>query len=242
MSLYREWTPGPQARAAIWQIEEDEAFFQEKTGWNTSIRHPRKRLEHLCGRWLLQHLRDDFPLQQIAPDDHDKPRLPADELFFSISHSFPYVAAVVSEQEECGIDIQVWRERMNELAHMFLSEEEQSLFRQFDEPLIPVKKTLLQESQQADGSLLTLAWCAKEAAYKWNGRRGTDFILQLPIRSIVGTALEQSQEPHLHNFTLEMRVNQEPVILPAWIEKDFACAYLLRSKYENFPGPPSQEF
>lgn len=229
MSLYREWEPGDKALAAIWQIEEDEAFFQEKTGLDTSIRHPRKRLEHLCGRWLLQRLREDFPLHHITPDEHDKPRLPENQFYFSISHSFPYVAAVISEHEECGIDIQVWRDRMDELARMFLSDAEQVLLRSMDQEAYQIQGNN-HDASQADGRLLTLAWCAKEAAYKWNGRRGVDFIEHLPIQEIVDVAPESAQRFPIHRFSLEVQVNHRPLSLPAWIEKDFACACLLHRK------------
>jgi phosphopantetheinyl transferase len=50
----------------------------------------------------------------------------------------------------------------------------------------------LNEHEQAlckgDTRLMTLAWCAKEAVYKWNGRRGIDFIHQMPIREIVNNS------------------------------------------------------
>jgi hypothetical protein len=63
---------------------------------------------------------------------------------------------VVSPFVEGGIDIQTWRKSMMAIRHKYLSAAEQ----------------LLVGSSEVD---LTLAWCAKEAAYKWQGRRGVEF-------------------------------------------------------------------
>lgn len=216
MPLHRAWNPGPQSLAAIWHIAEDEAFFSTETGLTTSIRHPRKRLEHLCGRWLLRYLHEDFPLHQIEPDAHDKPRLPANRYFFSISHSFPYVAAVISETEECGIDIQVWKGSIQSVAHMFLSPEEEQLCR---------PGNALRRVHEPDARLLTLAWCAKEAAYKWNGRRATDFIEHLPIGQIVGEDWDDILRAEA--FRVEMKVAGHAASLPGRLEQDFACAWML---------------
>lgn len=164
MPLLKEWTKDTFDKYAIWKIEESESFFAEKTGLNPQISSERKKLEHLAGRFLLKHLEPQFPLDLIQKDDHDKPRLPKNELRFSISHSFPYVAVTLSPHKECGIDIQIWHPRMLSLQKKFLSVEEQDFFAN-------------------DPKLVTLAWCIKEAAYKWQGMRGVEFIEHMPIHS-----------------------------------------------------------
>jgi phosphopantetheinyl transferase len=164
MPLIREWEPDEHSLAAIWKIEEPEEFFALATGLESAIKSDKRRIERLAGRFLLQYLKADFPLHHIMPDEHDKPRIPRNQYYFSISHSYPYIAAMVSNKAECGIDIQVWRDCMEVVQHKFLSEKEQSFF-------------------DNNVQLITLAWCVKEAAYKWLGRRGIDFIEQLPIIS-----------------------------------------------------------
>ncbi len=214
MPLYREWEPNEHALAAIWHIEEPEAFFQHKTGLVSSIKHPRKRIEHLCGRYLLQHLKEDFPLHHIAPDAHDKPRLPENQYFFSISHSYPYVAAIISDGEECGIDIQVWKENIIEIAHMYLSEAEQAVC-------------------SGDARIMTLAWTIKEAAYKWWGRRGAEFIRDLPIKRIMEetTAYYPPNVPEPFHVKMTCFGNQiEPKAL---LYKDFALSYMTARRPEN---------
>jgi phosphopantetheinyl transferase len=164
MALFKEWEPDEHSLAAIWKIEEPEAFFVAQTGIQSDIKSEKRRLERLAGRFLLQFLKEDFPLHHIYADAQDKPRIPDDRYYFSISHSYPYVAAMISDKTECGIDVQVWHARMQALQNKFLSEREQQFF-------------------QNDTHLITLAWDAKEAAYKWLGQRGIDFIQHLPIHS-----------------------------------------------------------
>ena len=54
---------------------------------------------------------------------------------------------------------------MAEIQHKFLSDIEQQIF-------------------QNDPRLITVAWCAKEAVYKWQGRRGVEFIDHLQIGKV----------------------------------------------------------
>lgn len=167
MPLLKKWQTSQHSLAAIWHIEEQESFFNESTGlFAEGIHAEKRRLEHLAGRFLLRHLKEDFPLLEIANDEHDKPRLPHNRYRFSISHSYPYVAAVVSDRQECGLDIQCYRKDMQRLAHKYLSLREQEYFGD-------------------NYKLLCLAWSAKEAAYKWQGRRGVEFIEHMPITSFL---------------------------------------------------------
>src|SRR5579875_3382371 len=128
MGLYKEWSPDEASLAAIWKIEEPEIFFTDRVGNISDRKNDKRRTEHLAGRYLLKYLKEDFPLHHITPDEHDKPRLHENRYYFSISHSWPYVAAVISEEQEAGIDIQTWHPRMEIIQHKFLSEDEQTLF------------------------------------------------------------------------------------------------------------------
>jgi len=203
MPLYREWSSDPYSLAAIWEIKEPERFFIEKTGITSDIKNEKKRLEHLSGRFLLKHLEKDFPLVNIKSDEHDKPRLSHNPFYFSISHSFPYVAAVISPQVECGIDIQVWHPRMERLQGKFLSEREQHFF-------------------QNQPELITAAWCAKEAVYKWQGRRGVEFIEHLPIIDVKKSSYELNIIFDLNSLGLTNKI-----IVKSFTEKDFALSIVM---------------
>jgi phosphopantetheinyl transferase len=202
MPLYKEWSVGHDSLAAIWKIDEPETFFTERTGMAPDIKNEKRRMEHLAGRFLLKHLKEDFPLLNIRPDEHDKPRIADNEYFFSISHSWPYVAVIISPFHECGIDIQTWHERMTVLQHKYLSPEEQALFNN-------------------DPKMLTLAWSAKEAAYKWQGRRGVEFIDHLILNFI-----EEKDEYYNINIYLNLTSPPKLLTLHGQLEADFSCVYV----------------
>ncbi len=203
MPLLHKWNINNLGRAAIWKVEEPEAFFAEQTGITSDIRNEKRRIEHLAGRFLLKHLQDDFPLHDIAPDEHEKPRLPDNEWFFSISHSFPYIAAVIDPVCEAGIDIQTPNKKIELIKHKFLSEEEQDML-------------------QHKPALFTLAWCAKEATYKWNGRRAVEFIEELPI------AYVQSEESLM--IYSKLRKMPQMVFIESIVNADFTCSYVTRAQ------------
>ena len=234
MPLYTEWSPDKHSLAAIWHVDEDEAFFQTRTGVITEIRHPKKRLEHLAGRYLLQHLKVDFPLHHITPDQHDKPRVPEDRYFFSISHSHPYVAAVLSDAEECGIDIQCWHPNIERIAHMFLSEEELRLCASSSSGgSVPTPREGQREAGRSRRETITLAWSAKEAAYKWHGRRGADFIRDLPIKHFLEESTARCPPNAPDYFRVEMKCYDIDIQPVCALFGDFALAYLVmqRSKF-----------
>ncbi len=206
MPLYKEWNVGNHGLAAIWKVEEDEVFFAERTGMTSDMKNERRRIEHLAGRFLLKHLEADFPLHQVSKDEYDKPRIDNNAFFFSISHSWPYIAAVIDPYEEAGIDIQTWHARIEQIQHKYLSAEEQALF-------------------QNDPKLLTLAWSAKEAVYKWNGKRGVDFIEHISIEVF------HNQLPN-YNMTIYFKANRMPqmIFLENIINADFTCSYVVAAQ------------
>lgn len=206
MPLFREWSSDQYSLAAIWKIEEPESFFAERTGVVCDIKNEKRRIERLAGRFLLKYLKNDFPLLNIQKDEHDKPRVDNNHYYFSISHSWPYVAAVVSPYVEAGIDIQCWHPRMEVLQNKFLSKEEQAYFNN-------------------DSRLITLAWSAKEAAYKWQGRRGVEFIDHLPI-----TNYKELEYYHDFNINLKLTSPKLDVHAQGIVRQDFACAYIIHEQ------------
>ncbi|MCC6186439.1 MAG: 4'-phosphopantetheinyl transferase superfamily protein [Chitinophagaceae bacterium] len=163
MPLFKEWNPNLHSLAAIWHITEQEEFFANHVLLSSQhINSAKRRIEFLAGRFLLRQLHKDFPLHSIITDDQDKPQLPNKTLHFSISHSYPYVACIISTQSSVGIDIQCWHKSILALQQKFLSPNEQQYCAN-------------------DPKKITVAWCSKEAAYKYQGSRGVDFIKHLPI-------------------------------------------------------------
>ncbi len=206
MPLFREWSSDKYSLAAIWKIEEPESFFTERTGITSDIKNDKRRIERMAGRFLLKYLKNDFPLLNIEIDEHDKPRVKNDEYYFSISHSWPYVAAVVSPYVDAGIDIQCWHPRMEKLQHKFLSHREQSFFND-------------------DSKLITLAWSVKEAAYKWQGRRGVEFVDHLIIEDFRKKEYHYNFDVKLELTTPKLQISSQGIV-----RQDFACAYIVHEE------------
>jgi len=151
------------AKIAIWHIAEEKNFFLQKVPLQREITHPHKQLQHLAGRYLLQHLYPDFPYHLIEIADTRKPFLPNEEYHFSISHCGDYAAVIVSKDHRVGIDIELVTPKVEKIKHKFLNEEEIEL--------VNGQWSMVNDEIR----LLTLLWCCKEAVFKWYGSGEVDF-------------------------------------------------------------------
>jgi len=151
MPLFYQQEIDATTKLAIWKIEEDEIFFLQKVPLKNDIAHPRKRLQHLAGRFLLPFLYPDFPNDKIMIADSKKPFLKNESYHFSISHSDDYAVAIVSRTQRVGIDVELFSDKVLRVKNKFLNEKESHFTLQYNNDL----------------KLLTTLWCAKEAAYKW---------------------------------------------------------------------------
>ncbi len=190
----------PHYSMMIWHIKETEAFFASVLGFESDKKHPKRRLEHLAGRFLLRQLKADFPFEQMILSPEGKPELTDRSLRFSTSHSFPYAAAILSEHKSVGVDIQVYVEKIRNLQPKFLSEEEQVLFR-----------------DQISG--ITLAWAAKEALFKYYGLGAVDFKADIPIQEV------HWYERHAR-INMSLSKTREACSLSGFTTDDFAVAWL----------------
>ena len=201
MPLFKQWQD-KNTTISIWKIEEEENFFLKKAGLKSDKKFLHRRLEHLASRYLLVQFLPDLVLDQIIISDSGKPHAPGHPAYFSISHSFPYAAVAISHDQETGIDIQVYQDKILRLQHKFLSDKEQLLF-------------------ENDPQKITLAWTAKEAAFKWYALGGVDFIRHMPINDLKLTGKMAD---------LKMKFSKEhhdrELVLKGGMEDDFAWAYL----------------
>ena len=113
-------------KMGVWHIVADEqhdGIFDSLK----AIAHPHKRLQHAAGRQILTALYPDFPIQSISIAASKKPFLKASDYFFSISHCGNYAAAIVSECQPVGIDIEIPKIQIHNIHHKFLSKEEKLL-------------------------------------------------------------------------------------------------------------------
>jgi phosphopantetheinyl transferase len=161
MPLFYQQNINETTRLAIWEINEEEVFFNLSVPLHRPITHPHKKLQHLAGRFLLPFLVPGFPNEEIEIADTRKPFLPNEQYHFSISHCNKYAAAIVSSSQRVGIDVELITPRLQKIKTKFLHPEELRFVNS------------QRESQQL--SLLSILWSAKEAMYKWYGAGEVDF-------------------------------------------------------------------
>jgi phosphopantetheinyl transferase len=164
MPLFYQHNINDSIKLAVWHITENEDFFLEKVSVKKEIMHPHKRLQHLAGRYLLQILHPDFPFQLIEIAESKKPFLTNEKFHFSISHCHNYAAAIVSENNPVGIDVELITPKIQLVKKKFLSEAELKLSTAFNH-----------EPATFQDQFLTLFWSTKEAIYKWHGKGPLSF-------------------------------------------------------------------
>lgn len=130
----------------------------------SNIRNNKKRLECISGRLALKNLLEEIgeSYHGIWKDDHGKPFLKESDFHISLSHSFPYVAAMINKKNAVGIDIEKIDGKIKRIEHKFLNEQEM-----FD--------------ANHEIEKLILLWSTKESIYKAFGRRNITFKDQIEI-------------------------------------------------------------
>ena len=162
MPLFYQHTINEFAKLAVWHITEPEDFFMKEVSILNVIAHPHKRIQHLAGRYLLKILKPDFPFHQVQIHTSKKPLLHDEAFHFSISHCGDYAAAIISEKQTAGIDVEIVTPKIELVKNKFLTD--------FELSLVPV---------DSDGptshKLHTLFWSSKESIYKWYGKGALSF-------------------------------------------------------------------
>jgi len=206
MPIFFQHQPDVHTRLGIWKIEEEADFFSAHVPLHRSITHPRKRLQHLAGRYLLTYLFPGFPLHLILIADTRKPFLEDEAYHFSISHCGAYAAVIASTKQRVGIDIEIPTTKPLLIAHKFLHPDENNL--------------LSIEESSNNAAAATLLWSAKESMFKWWGRGNVDFseMLRLSgsVNEVSGRLEGHFNHPHLDTrFPVHFQVFPDLVL--TWI-------------------------
>jgi 4'-phosphopantetheinyl transferase len=154
-----------QCIVTLWEIAEDADFFlkylhlkAEDLEVCSNATHPIKQLEWLASRTCVKYTVEQLEhiYQGIEKDEFNNPYLSKIQGFVSLSHTSNYAVAVVSLEEEVGIDIEKISDKLSRVSHKFLSES---------------------ECLHAEDDLLKMCiyWCAKESLYKWYGKKNLSF-------------------------------------------------------------------
>lgn len=156
----------------VWKIEETEAQLlaglqlkQHELDIIQSLSNGKRSLQWLSTRLLLRTLLKTNDYIDCQIDEHGKPYLANIDAHISLSHSYDYAAVIVSKTNKVGIDIELIKHKIKSIKHKFLSDIE------------------LAQKQIGDNTNgLYVAWCAKEAIYKWHGKKGLEFRQHIHIK------------------------------------------------------------
>jgi 4'-phosphopantetheinyl transferase len=154
-----------QTILSVWKIEETEPELLEglqlkahELDFISSLNSGKRLLHWLSTRLLLRTMLNTSEYIDCRMDDHGKPYLVDINYEISLSHSFDYAAVMISKNRKVGVDIELVKDKIRKIKGKFLTNLELSQLKEKDDTLA-----------------LYICWCAKEAVYKWNGRKGLEF-------------------------------------------------------------------
>ena len=169
MGLYLKKELENEAVIGVWQITETEEELKELSSTPSDemeeisfIRSESLRKQRLAVRALLNTLFDEKVY--LSHHDNGKPYLENNPVNISITHTEKYVAVILHEEENVGIDIESLDRDFSAVEKKALSEDE------IDD---------LEDEKRNEQ--LAIYWCAKEAVYKLLSRYNVDFAEQIEI-------------------------------------------------------------
>jgi 4'-phosphopantetheinyl transferase len=152
----------------LWKINEEESILADEVSSfekiSESITNSQKRLEWLAARVLAKRITEKLGLSfsGITKDEFGKPFLALHNYQLSLSHSYPYVAALLHPNNPVGIDLEQPKAKLLRIAPRILEAGE-----------------LLNAGQ--DITKHCIYWCAKETLVKVHGRKDLTFAEHLKI-------------------------------------------------------------
>ncbi|MBR5700700.1 MAG: 4'-phosphopantetheinyl transferase superfamily protein [Bacteroidales bacterium] len=169
MALYLKKTLENEAVIGVWQITETEdelialsATPSDELEEISFIASESLRKQRLAVRALLNELFDEKVY--LSHHDNGKPYIENSAVNISITHTTKYVAVILHDEEDVGIDIESLDRDFSAVESKALSEEERD---DLDDD---------RKSEQ-----LAIYWCAKEAIFKRVSAYNVDFAEQIEV-------------------------------------------------------------
>ena len=203
MPIYQINNISKTIKVGVWKIiETEEELLNTLTniGFDKSTISQTKNKQRLK-QWLATRilLNDFFDNATITYDDLGKPHLDND-WFISISHSNEFVAINLNKKSHCGIDIEKISKKVERIKHKFLN------------------PTDLQKVSSLEH--LTLYWGAKEALYKYYGKKEVLFIENLFITKFLSDKNNLIGAIELQDYSKEIPMEYEKI-------EDYILVYTL---------------
>jgi 4'-phosphopantetheinyl transferase len=151
-----------------WRISETESELSRQINefepTPVTITNEKKRLEFQAVRVLLKHLLTQWKLEfkGIWKNEFGKPFLTDYPIQISLSHSYPYVAAIIHRYAFVGIDLEQPKTKLLNIAPRILHREE----------LLDAGSDVFKHC---------IYWCAKETLIKVHGKKDLTFAENLII-------------------------------------------------------------
>ncbi len=169
MGLYLKKKLDNEAEIGVWQITESEEELTQLSSTPSDemeeisfIRSESLRKQRLAVRALLNTMFDEKVY--LSHHDNGKPYLENNPVNISITHTEKYVAVILHEEENVGIDIESLDRDFSAVEKKALSEDE------IDD---------LEDEKRNEQ--LAIYWCAKEAVFKLLSIYNVDFAEQIEI-------------------------------------------------------------
>ena len=157
------------SRVGVWKITESEAELRTMTSIPSDeleeisyIKNESLRKQRLAVRALLDAMFEEKVY--LSHHDNGKPYIENNAINISITHTDQYVAVILNEEDEVGIDCESFNRDFSAVEKKALSDEEIGD---------------LEDEQKNEQ--LAIYWCAKEAIFKLTSQYDVDFAEQIQI-------------------------------------------------------------
>ncbi|MCQ2173343.1 MAG: 4'-phosphopantetheinyl transferase superfamily protein [Bacteroidales bacterium] len=167
--LYKELDDDYHSKLGVWQVSETEAELRALSSIPSDeleeisyIKSESLRKQKLAVRALLDVMFEDKVY--LSHHDNGKPYIENCATNISITHTDKYVAVLLNDTEEIGVDCESLDRDFSAVEKKALSEEE------IDD---------LDDDKRNEQ--LAIYWCAKEAVYKKMSQHNVDFAEQIEI-------------------------------------------------------------
>ena len=199
MALYLTKELSDTARLAVWQVTESESELRELSSTPSDeleeisyIKSESLRKQRLAVRALLNVLFEDKVY--LAHHDNGKPYIENNSINISITHTDKYVAVILDENEEVGIDVESLDRDFSAVEKKALSEEELED---------------LDDDKEEKNEQLAIYWCAKEAIYKKMSQYHVDFAEQIEVERFRSRGEGELEATFIHKDGYEEELHLE---------------------------------
>lgn len=183
----------------LWHIEESEEELRANLNISKreqnellAIRSERGRVRWLAVRKALNALFPDG-VAECLKDEHGKPYIDNYEGYISLSHSNDFAIAMVHAKNAVGVDIEIIQPKIRRIAQKFLKDFE-----------------IERVHGEHEIERLYVCWCAKEAIFKWQGKKGISLKQNIEIEAFqfqeTGTLQARLYTP---DFSQQLTVDYE---------------------------------